>query len=422
MARVSILDSGIRVVTETISSSQSASIGLWVGVGSRYEPAEHSGLAHLVEHVLFKGAEKRPTSFDIANAIERVGGELNAETDKEYTGFYAKVPRARWEVGLEVLFDMTLHPLLRPEDIRSEKKVVIEEIAAYLDTPSDHIHDLLDELLWPDQPLGRSGLGSEESVSTIDRSVIRQFMSMHYVPEKMVVSVVGGINETAVLEWLNDFQPSGVEVRLQRYLPAAEAQEHPKLLLHSRENEESHLCFGLRTTHRGHSDRHALRLLNIILGDGMSSRLFQEIRDKRGLAYDVQSGLTTFGDTGALWIYAGVERESGPEATRAILDELSRLTTSPPTARELADAREQFLGALTLRLEDTLERSEWLGHGLSLENRLPDFDEIVAATRIVTEDDLLRVARSYFRDDRLNLAVISAKDERERFEQELHLE
>jgi predicted Zn-dependent peptidase len=399
------------VVVERVPHRRSVGLGLWVAVGSRHEGPGLQGAAHMIEHVAFKGTRRLRTALDIAVAIEQVGGDLNAETGKELTGYLAKVPREHWLRGLDVLWELATAPLLRQRDVTSERRVVLEELADALDTPSDHVHDLLAEALWPDHPLGRCELGTAESLAGLGQAQLRAFLRDRYTPGAMVLSVAGDLEASEVVDaagerarrWATPapgtIEPPGVE-------PVAAPVAGPTVRLERRDTEETQLCLGLRTVARDHPDRAALEIVRLLLGEGMSSRLFQEVRERRGLAYTVTVDGLSFRDAGALEIYAGVAPRKARACLRTLLRELARLAEEPTPAREIADAVEKGLGYLALRLEDTEELSDWLARGVLLEGRVRRFEELALRLRAVVPDDVRRVARAYLTDDRLCLAVI----------------
>lgn len=408
MATLHRLDGGLHVVIERVPHRRSVGLGLWVAAGSRHEGPGLQGAAHLVEHVAFKGTRRLRSALDIAVAIERVGGDLNAETGKELTGYVAKVPREHWLRGLEVLWELATAPLLRQRDVASERRVVLEELADALDTPSDHVHDLLAETLWPDHPLGRCELGTAESLAGLGQAALRAFVRDRYVPAAMVLSVAGDLEAAEVTDAaaLLRATPAPGPDEPPGFEPTPAPVPGPVVRLQRRDTEETQLCLGLRTVARGHPDRAALEVVRLLLGEGMSSRLFQEVRERRGLAYTVTVDGWSFHDAGALEVYAGVAPRQARACLRTVLREMARLAAEPTSAQEVAEAVEKGLGYLALRLEDTEELSDWLARGVLLEGRVRSFEELAARLRAVTSDDVRRVARAYLTDDRLCLAVI----------------
>jgi predicted Zn-dependent peptidase len=405
-AQTIVLPTGLRVVLERKPYLRSVSFAFWVAAGSRQETEDEGGAAHFVEHLLFRGSERRPSSFELADGIERLGGYLNGETGKEHAGYVVQVASEHARTALDVVGDLVLRPLLRPADVRTERRIVLEEIAASRDVPADRIWDVLQELLWPAQPLGRSELGTSRSLKALDREKLSRFHRTFYRPEAMVLSAVGAIDEEEFLSWAAEWGQPNPAPSGPSFAPCREAQEGPALRVEERRAEETHFCLAFRAFGRRHPDRYALVLLQTILGEGMSSRLFQEVRDRRGLAYEVHAECMSFSDAGALVIYAGVDRRRGDQALAQVLVEVDRLRQTPVSPRELESAKERVLGGLLLQLEDPAELAEWLGLDLLLDGRLRTFDEVAALVRGIGSDDVLRVAQACLRPERANLAVV----------------
>ncbi|MBI5439576.1 MAG: insulinase family protein [Deltaproteobacteria bacterium] len=416
MPTVRTLPSGLRVVLEARPDARSAALGFWIGAGSRHETAERHGVAHLTEHLLFKGSRNRPTSLEITRDVERLGGELNGETDNEHTGYFVKVPSEHWRTALDVLAEMIRFPRLRARDVRNERRVVSEEIAGYRDTASEHVLDRLEELLWPEQALGRPVLGTEASLAALGRKAVAEHLARFYTPANLVVSAAGRFDTEALFERLEASFSGSAGGAAPAFEPAREEQSRPAAVQERRDLDETQLCLAVRTFRRDHPDRYGLRLLQMILGEGMSSRLFQQIRDRRGLAYDVGTLLLSFSDAGALVVHAGAAPRRAEEAAKRILEELLRLAGEPPSDRELADAKEQYLGGLALDLEDTGAYSDWSGKHLLLNGAVPDLEEVERKVRAVERQDLLRIARACFREERLSLAVVGVPLRRLPFE------
>lgn len=409
------LPNGLRIVTATLPHTRSVSVNLFVGAGSRYERDEEAGISHFVEHMLFKGTARRPTPREIAETIEGVGGVMNAATDKELTVYWCKVPSAHFERALDVLADNLHHSLLQPEEIEKERAVIIEELHMVQDTPSDLVGVLIDEVLWPAQPLGRDIAGRDETVRAISREDLRAYLARQYVPANTVLAVAGQVTHAQVVaaaERLLGDWPAG---RFGTWFPARDGQCAPRVGLRTKRTEQVHLCLGVPGLSAVHPDRYALDVLNTILGEGMSSRLFLEVRERRGLAYDVHSYVAHFQDTGAVVIAAGVDPRKLAATVGAVLDELDRLKAGVPE-EELHKAREFIKGRLHLRLEDTRAVASWLGAQELLRQEILTVDEVTRLLDQITVDDLRRVAEAVFRRDRLNLAVVGPQRSPERLE------
>ncbi|MCJ7668156.1 MAG: insulinase family protein, partial [Anaerolineae bacterium] len=399
------LDNGLRILSSTMPHTRSVSIGFFIGVGSRFEDEEENGISHFLEHMLFKGTEKRPTAREIAVTIEGVGGAINATTGRELTSYWVKVPQGHLALAIDLLVDMLQHSKLEEGEIERERRVIIEEINMMLDFPDDWVHLLLDQLVWPGHPLGRDVTGTKESVSKIDRERMSRYLACHYQPANTVISVAGGIEHQEVVEELSSALESWLGKEREAYLPVEEAQCEPRLCLGYRETEQAHLALGLQGIPRSHPDRFNLQLLNTVLGQGMSSRLFLEVREERGLAYSISSYVNHLHDTGSIGVSAGVDPRRIEAALEAILGELDRLRREPVPAEELKKVKEFMKGHLLLQMEDSFAVASWLGRQEILEDRVLTVDEVLAAIDGVTAGDIHRVASERFREEGLNLAV-----------------
>ncbi len=345
-----VLDNGIRVITEEIPYLRSVSIGVWVVTGSRDEQPHENGICHFIEHLLFKGTEKR-TAFDIAKEIDSVGGTLNAFTGREYTCFYAKVIDKNLALAIDLLSDIFLHSVMEVKDIEKERMVILQEIKMVEDTPDDYIHDLFNRACWRDHPLGFPIYGTSELVQSFDRDMLYHFFEENYPPDRIIVCAAGNLSHQEVVRLISETFgqiPKSAKAR-------ARSKPEPNPTTHSwkRELEQVHFCLGTRGLPYNHSLRFTSYVLNTILGGGMSSRLFQEIRENRGLAYSVYSYLPTYIDTGLMVVYAATNEGSFQEAVELVLKEFSRLKEEPLKSGELETAKEQLKGNLLLSLESS---------------------------------------------------------------------
>ena len=415
------LDNGLRILSSTMPHTRAVSIGFFIGVGSRFEDEEENGISHFLEHMLFKGTEKRPTAREIAEAIEGVGGAINATTGRELTTYWVKVPQGHLALAIDVLVDMLQRSKLEEEEIEKERRVIIEEINMMLDLPGDWVHLLLNQLVWPDHPLGRDVTGTKESVTKIDRERMFRYLARHYHPADTVISVAGGIEHQEVVGELSSALETWPGKEREAYLPVEEAQREPRVCLGYRETEQAHLALSLQGIPRSHPDRFNLQLLNTVLGRGMSSRLFLEVREKRGLTYSISSYVNYLYDTGSIGVSAGVDPRRIEAALEAILGELDRLRREPVPAEELKKAQEFMKGRLLLQMEDSLAVVSWLGRQEILEDRVLTIDEVLAAVDAVTAEDIQRVASERFREESLNLAVVGPFQEEERVRSLLRL-
>ena len=399
------LDNGLRVLTAAMPHTRSVSIGIFIGIGSRYEAEAEAGISHFVEHLLFKGTPSRPTAREIATAIEGVVGILNGGTDKELTLYWCKVAQPHFPLALDVLTDILLHSKFDPQEIEKERQVIIDEIGLYKDSPSQRADMLLDELLWPNHPLGRDVAGNKESVTAISRDMMLDYVAKQYLPDNTVVVITGDIQHhetiTAVSQATGDW--TGSSSRSQ-YSPYKE-QPVPRPHIETRDTEQTHLCLGLPGLSLFHPKRFTLGLLNVILGEGMSSRLFTEIRDQLGLAYSVHSYVEHLLDSGSITIFAGVEPKNLRAAIKAILEQLSQMRESVPES-ELTKAKELSKGRLLLRMEDSRSVAGWLGGQEILTGRILSVDEIVSIIDAITADELKQLAEELIVDSQLRLAIV----------------
>ena len=400
------LPSGLKVVTVPMENRKSAAVAIWVRVGSRFESKKLSGVSHYLEHMLFKGTKKRSTRR-IKEEIEGVGGVLNAFTCEESTCYFAKLLREHLPKALDVLADMVLNAMLLSKEIEKERTVILEEIKMYRDLPAQHVHDLMGELLWPAQPLGAPIAGTEKTVGALTRSEIAGFMKRYYQPSNIVVSVSGAMDHDSFLAHVEDYFPRRAAASaVSRFDEAVSRQAGPRTLFMEKDTEQTHFCISFHSFSRKHPDRYKLAVLNIILGSNMSSRLFEEVREKRGLAYEIKSGTSFYEDAGSLSISAGVETKKTAQAVRVILNELEKLMEKPVSAGELRRAKDYFLAQVTMGLEDTLDHLLWAADRAVYRDDMPDLREIKTQIEAVTARDLQEVAKKIFCSEKLNLTLI----------------
>jgi len=405
MHQKTTLDNGLRIITTPMPQTRSVSICIFIGVGSRYETEPQAGVSHFIEHLCFRGTPKRTTAREISEAIEGVGGIINAGTDKELTVFWCKVAQPHFPLALDVLADILRNSRFDPPDIERERQVITEEINMSKDSPSQLVNMLIDELLWPRHPLGRDIAGSKESVAAITRETIVEYLGHQYLPANTVVSVAGagehGEMVSAVEQVLGEW--SGPKTR-PTYSPYKE-QRFPRLRIEAKDTEQAHLCLALSGLPLLHPRRFTLDLLNVILGEGMSSRLFTEIRDRMGLAYSIHSYAEHFADTGSIAVYAGVEPKNLQVAVKAILEQLSRLKEPVPQA-ELTKARELSKGRLLLRMEDSRSVAGWMGGQEILTQSILSVDQVIAIVDAITAEEIRELACELLVSSQLRLAVV----------------
>jgi predicted Zn-dependent peptidase len=421
MYQKTVLENDLRILTSPMPHTHSVSIGFFLGVGSRYETDEQGGASHFIEHMLFKGTEKRPTAKDIAIAIEGIGGVLNASTSRELTIYWAKVAQPYLDVALDVLVDMLLGAKFDLGEIEKERRVIIEEINMIFDAPDNWVHVLINQLVWPDHPLGRDIIGTKESVSALDREALLTHLERHYRPASCVISLAGNIEHEEVVEKLSNYLGDWPRREVSQYQPARDDQAQARLHVHYRDIEQAHLCFSVPALPRGHPDRFNLRVLNTVLGEGMSSRLFLEIRENRALAYSVYSYIAALQDAGAAGIYAAVDPARVQPAIKAMLGEWNRLRQEKVAADELTKAKEFLKGRLMLQMEDSFSVTAWFGQQELLGPDVLTLDEAIANIEAATAEDIQRLAQQLFLQERLNLAIVGPFKKEEGFRELLKL-
>ena len=404
--QVSTLDNGLQLVLTELPYARSVSISIYLRAGQRYEAApEDAGISHFVEHLCFKGTERRPGPRLVAAEIDSLGGSFNAATDRELTVYYGKVTPDRFPEALDLLVDMLRGSQCRDEEIERERGVILEELAAVEDAPDEHASVLLDGLLWPGEPLGRDIAGAPRSIDALSGERLRGYYRSQYVANAVVVSIAGALPAAEARERAANAVAGWPAGEPAGWVPAGGQPPGPLLRLLEKETEQAHLGLGLRGLDSRDEDRHALALLSIVLGEGMSSRLFIRLREELGLCYDVHSSAAYLRDTGAFSVHAGVDPANAAETVREIVAALACLR-SPIEAAELARAKQLVRSRIQLQLEDTRSVSAWHGSRLALGLPLRQPEEAIAGFERVTLEDIERVARRLVRGDRLQLAVV----------------
>ena len=405
MYQKTTLDNGLRVITATMPHTQAVCISFFIGVGSRYETDAEAGISHFIEHLLFKGTPKRPAAREIAEAIEGIGGILNGGTDKELSVYWCKVARPHLSLALDVLTDILLHSKFDPQEIEKERQVVVEEIHMSRDSPAQQVNMLIDELLWPNHPLGRDIAGSKESVAAITRDMMLDYLASQYLPSKTVISIAGNVQHQEIITAINHALGGWTSERPHSGYVAYEEKTAQRLRIETRDTEQAHLCLALPGLSFLHPKRFVLGLLSVILGEGMSSRLFTEIRDKLGLAYSIHSYAEHFFDSGSVTIYAGVEAKNLVTVVKAIREQLHQLKEAVSEA-ELSKAKEASKGHMLLRMEDSRNVAGWMGGQEILTGRILSFDQVVAIIDAITAEELKQLAQELIVDNQLRLAVV----------------
>ena len=405
---ITTLENGIRVITETVNHVQFMSMGFWVGVGSRYESEKQWGITHFIEHMLFKGTEKR-TADQISGAVDAVGGQLNAFTSKENTCYYIKTLTEDFHLAVDVLSDMFLNSRFDNEEIAKEREVIIEEIKMYEDTPDDQVHDLMSANLWPDHPLGRAILGTEESIAVFDHDMLKDYMKQYYTGSNIVVSVVGNISHNQVVEAIREVLGGIPKGEVNQYRIADRAK--PGVNCYYKEIAQSQICVAMPGVAKEDDRLFPLSILNTYLGGGMSSRLVKKIREEEGLAYSVYSYNGSYTDTGAFVISVGTRPENCQRVIDIILEELDDVRQNGITKDELDKSFSQLKGSLYMGLETVNSRMNKLGRSMLIYDRVITPEENVDELSKVTLEDVKSLAGDMFRKENLQITVLGPVNE-----------
>ncbi|GHO96782.1 peptidase M16 [Reticulibacter mediterranei] len=406
------LQNGLRLITTQMPGMRSASIAFFFSIGSRYEHDQIAGVSHFIEHMLFKGSRRYTTARQISEAIEGVGGVFNGSTGKEMTSYTARVPGEDLPLVMDVMADMLQHSLFDPDEVEKERGVIIEELSATQDDPQEWVNLLADETMWPGLPLGRDDAGSIETVSQLSRQQMLAYLDAYYRPNSLVLSIAGNIDSQQVFQLTEQLFGDWAARDIPRWAESFPPQDAPRVRMIKKATEQTNLCLAtLGQSHNG-SDYYTILLINALLGDGMSSRLFQTIREEQGLAYDIGSYLNSYYETGNLVVSAGVDPSQTENAVKAIVAELQQLREVPVTSDELERTKAYVRGGVLLGLEGTQQVASWLGSQECLQNRVRDIDEVIAQVNAVTAQDIQRVAQTCFAPEWRRLAIIGPDDPR----------
>jgi predicted Zn-dependent peptidase len=407
MYHVTRLPNGLRVATAEMPHMASVSLGIWVGVGSRYEPVELNGACHFIEHMLFKGTKRR-TAEEISQAVEGIGGYLNAFTSEDMTCFHTRAHADRFGDLLDVLVDMLVNSRFAPADVAKEREVIKEEVAMYRDQPQQHVQELLNGTLWPDQPLGRPITGDEKSLDGLTRARLLEWLRRGYAAANTVFVAAGNIKHREVVKAVSKyakFFKGGAPLKFPGAIIPTETA--PRATICTRKTEQAQIALGIRTCSRHDKRRYALRLLNAILGENMSSRLFQVVREDRGLAYSIYSGLSFWNDCGDLVISAGLDTENLEKTLQLIAKELRGLAARSPSRDELRRACDYAIGQMDLGLESTENQMNFVGEQLLGYGNVIQPVEVKRRLMAVTTKEIRAVANDFFQSDRMSLALVS---------------
>ena len=407
------LNNGLTVATHYMPNRVSVALGIWLKAGSRYETKDINGISHFLEHLLFKGTKKRSCE-QLKQSIEGIGGSLNGFTSEELTCYLAKVPARYRASALDVLGDMVLNARLDTADIEMERKVILEEIRMYKDLPAHFVMDLLSGLLWPKHPLGRNIAGETSSINSIGRNELLNYKQRFYRLNNIAVVACGALRHKEFLQACKNYFSSSEGGKVNKFVQAQQTQKNPQVKLQVKDTEQIHLALGVHSLPRNHPGRFALGLLHIILGANMSSRLFREVREKRGLAYDIGTSVKFFQDSGAFIVHAGIDNRRLLEALEVILAQWEQIKEVKIKQEELGRAKEYYIGQLRLALEDTSNHMLWLGEKVASINKVLRPEEIIRRVREIGPDDLKRLAKQILQRRSLNLALIGPIKEKDK--------
>jgi predicted Zn-dependent peptidase len=419
----SVLPNGLRLLTVPMPSLESVTVIVMVAAGSRYENKKNNGISHFLEHMAFKGTEKRPSALEISSLIDGMGGEFNAFTGKELTGYYIKSAKGRIETSLDILSDMLLHSKLDPAEIDKERGVIIEEINMIEDTPMRKLGDLYEELLYGDTPMGWDISGEKENILSITQADFRDYMGSLYSANNMTVIIAGGIDSTAAEKLVEKYFSEMKSFSTAKPLPLTEKQERPQVLIKQKQTEQIHIALGVRTVSINSPKKYPLSVLAAIMGGGMSSRLFHEVREKRGLAYYIRSNADEYTDAGTLVSTAGIDPKRVTEAIEVIVSEYQKIAsgTMNLSDEELKKAKEFLKGHLVLGLEDSNSVAGFYGHQELLEENIDNPADIMAKLDSVTKEEVEAAGREFFIEKGLNLALIGNFEDSAKLESLLKL-
>ncbi len=385
---------------------KSASLIVYVGAGSRHETDQQAGISHFLEHMVFKGTSRRPDPVEITQEVEGVGGMLNAATSRENTNYWVKVPSAHLERAYDVIGDMLCNSVFDPVEIEKERGVIVEEIRGIEDTPDDLIHDLIDDLIWDGQSVGRSVIGSEATVRSINRPELIDYLQTQYRPDRIVISAAGDIDHETV-RGLTERYFGGLPVsNVDTFVTAQSAQSEPRVRVLQRPTNEAHVCIGLPALSYSDDRRYTQDMIDAILSSGMSSRLFREIRERLGLAYEVYSYFREYADVGQGVVYAGIDPQRTAETVRAVMREFDRLRHEEVPAEELQRTKELRKGRIEMGLEDSRSVAGWIGSQELIFGDILTPEQVIERIETVTSEDILDLSRELFVPERFNLAIV----------------
>ena len=405
------LDNGLRIITVPMENANSVTCLILVGTGSKYETKDINGISHFLEHMFFKGTAKRPTTLKISEVLDSVGGEYNAFTSKEVTGFWAKVDKRHSDVALDWITDIFLNSKFDEKEMEREKGVIIEEVNMYLDTPTAYIGDLWEGLLYGDQPAGWKVIGEKENILAFNRKKVLDYYKAHYSPSNIIMCVTGGIKSEEVEEKIKNYFKGSKTTPVGQKVKAIEKQTEPQILIHTKKTDQMHFCLGVRAYDLFDQRRYALALLSIILGGNMSSRLFIKVRERNGLAYHIHTSVDSATDTGYLVTQVGTDHKHLEKAMRLILLEYKNLKEKEISKKELQKAKDYLKGVMSMSMDSSDNQASFFGMQELLEKNILTQEEKFEKIDKVTAEDIKKIAEDIFVEEKLNLAIIGPVEE-----------
>ncbi len=406
MYKKTILKNGLRLITVPMESANSVTVLILVGTGSKYETKDINGISHFLEHMFFKGTTKRPNTLKISETLDSVGGEYNAFTGNEVTGFWAKVDKKHSDIALDWITDIFLNSKFDEKEVEREKGVIIEEVNMYLDTPRAYIQDLWNELLYGDTPAGWQTIGTKDTIKSFNRKKVVDYYESHYSPENVIVCVAGAVETEGIEKKLKDYFENVKGDGASQKVKVKEFQKEPQVLLHNKKTDQTHFCLGVRAYNLFDKRRYALALLSIILGGNMSSRLFIKVRERNGLAYSIHTSADNSTDTGYLVTQAGIDHKNLEKSIKLILEEYKNLKAKKITEKELQKAKDYLKGIMSLSLDASDNQASFYGMQELLEKNILTPEEKFKKIDEVSADDIQKAAQDIFLPEKLNLAVI----------------
>lgn len=422
MHKLTVLGNGLRVITSRMADVHSLAVGLWIKSGGRYETPRNQGMSHFMEHMLFKGTIRRSCQ-QLKRGIEEKGGVFNGFTAEEFVCYYVKILSKNLNLASDILSDMVLNPSLKADDIEKERAVISEEIRMYLDLPMQHVQDLLDELIWPKHPLGMSLLGTYDTIGSIQRVDLIKHKELFHGPNNIIATACGNIKHNTFVDIMDNLFKKSKPANPSSSKKATSIAAKPRTNFYHKDTEQTHVSLGVRGLSRRHPQRYALSLLNIILGGNMSSRLFNEIREKRSLAYEIGSSIKQYSDTGSFFIHAGIDNRKVRDAISIMMSELAKVKKRPVSKRELNMAKEYYKSGLLMAMEDNMAVMLFLGEQISSIGKISKKDEILKEIEEVDADMIYTVANKLFTGRNLKLAMIGPQrdEDKKSIEKLLHL-